>query len=117
MQGPLRAAVRRARALGIRVAAATDGSYEDGYDTGRIRVAHDIELLVQACGFTPLEAISAATANGAAVLDVAGRTGTLAVGKEADLVVLDRDPLQDTTVLFEPLMVVSDGRVVVDRIR
>lgn len=117
MQGPLRAAVRRARALGIPVATATDGSYEDGDDTGRIRVAHDIELLVQACGFTPLEAIVAATATGAAALDIASRTGTLVVGKEADLVVLDRDPLQDTTVLFEPLMVVSDGRVVVDRLR
>lgn len=117
MQGPLRAAVRKAKALGIPVAAATDGSYADGDDTGRIRVAHDVELLVQACGFTPLEAIAAATSTGAAVLDIATRTGTLEVGKEGDLVVLDRDPLQDTTVLFEPLAVVSDGRVVLNRLR
>lgn len=116
MQGPLRAAVRRAKAMGIPIAAATDGSYADGDDTGRIRVAHDIELLVQACDFTPLEAIVAATATGAAVLDIGARTGTLVVGKEADLVVLDRNPLQDTTVLFEPLLVVSDGRIVVNRL-
>lgn len=115
MQGPLRAAVRKAKALGLAVAAATDGSYADGDDTGRIRVAHDMELLVQACGYTPLEAITAATATGAAVLDIAVRTGTLTVGKEGDLVVLDRDPLRDTAVLFEPLVVVSDGRVVVNR--
>jgi imidazolonepropionase-like amidohydrolase len=115
MMAPLRAAVRKARSLGIPVAAATDGSYADGEDTGRIRVAHDIELLVQACGFTPLEAITAATATGAKVLDIASRTGTLVQGLEADLIVLDRNPLDDTSVLFEPLLVVSNGKVVVDR--
>jgi imidazolonepropionase-like amidohydrolase len=115
MMGPLRAAVRKAKTLGIPIAAATDGSYADGDDTGRIRVAHDMELLVQACGFTPLEAISAATATGARVLDIASRTGTIVPGLEADLVVLDRNPLDDMTVLFEPLVVISNGRVVVDR--
>jgi imidazolonepropionase-like amidohydrolase len=107
--------VRKAKTLGIPIAAATDGSYADGDDTGRIRVAHDMELLVQACGFTPLEAISAATATGARVLDIASRTGTIVPGLEADLVVLDRNPLDDMTVLFEPLVVISNGRVVVDR--
>ncbi len=115
MMGPLRAAVRKARGLGIPIAAATDGSYADGDDTGRIRVAHDMELLVQHGGLTPLEAITAATATGAHVLDVASRTGTIAPGLEADLMVLDRNPLDDMTVLFEPLVVISDGRVVVDR--
>lgn len=115
MMAPLRGAVRKARLLGIPIAAATDGSYADGDDTGRIRVAHDMELMVQACGFTPLEAITAATAIGARVLDIARRTGTLVPGLEADLVVLDRNPLEDTTALFEPLLVVADGKVVVDR--
>lgn len=115
MMGPLRAAVRKAKAIGIPIAAATDGSYADGDDTGRIRVAHDIELLVQACGFTPLDAITAATATGAKVLDIAQRTGALVVGLEADLIVLDRNPLEDTTALFEPLVVISDGKVVVNR--
>jgi imidazolonepropionase-like amidohydrolase len=115
MMAPLRAAVRKARALGITIAAATDGSYADGEDTGRIRVAHEIELLVSHGGHTPLEAIGAATAQGATVLGIAQRTGTIEVGREADLVVFDRDPQQDLTVLFEPLIVVSDGRVVLDR--
>ena len=115
MMGPLRAAVRKAKAMGIPIAAATDGSYADGDDTGRIRVAHDMELLVQACGFTPLDAITAATATGARVLDVAQRTGTLAVGLEADVIVLDRNPLEDTTVLFEPLVVISDGKILLNR--
>ncbi len=116
MMAPLRAAVRKAKSLGITIAAATDGTYADGDDSGRIRVAHDVEQLVHHCGFTPLEAIIAATANGARVLDVADRTGTLRPGLEADLIVLDRNPLDDVTALFEPLLVVSDGRVVVSRL-
>ena len=45
MMGPLRAAVRKAHALGITIAAATDGSYADKDDTGRIRIAHEIAML------------------------------------------------------------------------
>jgi imidazolonepropionase-like amidohydrolase len=51
----------------------------------------DIELLVEA-GFTPLEAIHAATANGAQFLGELDRIGTIAPGKQADLVVLDGNP-------------------------
>ena len=50
-----------------------------------------VELLVEA-GFTPLEAISIATLNGAKYLGRDGRIGSLAVGKQADLVVIAGDP-------------------------
>lgn len=50
-----------------------------------------VELLV-AAGFTPLEAIRIATLNGATFLGIADRTGTVAVGKEADLIVVQGDP-------------------------
>jgi len=115
MAAPLRAAVRRARALGIVVAAATDGTYGDGDDTARIRIAHEIDLLVTECGYTPLEALAAATSAGARVLDVADRTGTLRLGLEADLLVFERDPLADRTALLDPVVVVSDGRIRLER--
>ena len=51
----------------------------------------EVELLVEA-GFTPLEAIHIATANGAQFLGDLDRIGTIAPGKQADLVVIKGDP-------------------------
>ena len=42
------------------------------------------------------------------------RTGTIRVGLEADLVAYDGDPLADARALFEPRLVVSDGRILVE---
>jgi len=50
-----------------------------------------LELLVEE-GFTPLEAIKIGTLNGATYLGRAARVGSIAVGKQADLVVVDGDP-------------------------
>jgi imidazolonepropionase-like amidohydrolase len=51
----------------------------------------EVELLVEA-GFTPVEAIHIATANGAQYLGELDRIGTIAPGKQADLVVIKGDP-------------------------
>lgn len=114
MMGPLRSAVKKAHALGITIAAATDGSYADGDDTGRIRVAHEIAMFREFAGMTPLESIAAATRNGAEVLGIDARTGTVRPGLEADLVAYDGNPLADDLALLDPRLVVSDGRIVVE---
>jgi Amidohydrolase family len=51
----------------------------------------EIELLVEA-GFTPVEAIQIATGNGASYLGQLDRIGTIAAGKQADLVLIKGDP-------------------------
>src|SRR5206468_11168380 len=51
----------------------------------------EVELLVEA-GFTPVEAIHIATENGAVYLGELDRIGTIAPGKQADLVVIKGDP-------------------------
>lgn len=114
MFASLKAAVRKAHELGLPIAASTDGTYDDSDDTGRVRVAHEIALYRQLAGMTPLESITAATLTGARVLGIESRTGSIRVGLEADLVVFDGDPLAESDMLFEPRLVVSDGRILVE---
>lgn len=116
MFAPLKSAVRRAHALGVQIAASTDGTYNDRDDTGRVRVAHEIALYRELAGMSPLESIMAATQNGARLLGIESRTGTIRAGLEADLVVYEGDPLAGSEMLFEPRLVVSDGRVMVEGI-
>jgi imidazolonepropionase-like amidohydrolase len=114
MFAALKAAVRRAHALGVPLAASTDGTYDDRDDTGRVRVAHEIALYRDLAGMSPLESITAATQNGARALGIESRTGTIRAGLEADLVVYEGDPMADSEMLFEPRLVVSDGRILVE---
>ena len=50
-------------------------------------------------GVSPADALLAATARGAEVLQIESRTGTLEPGKDADLIALDGNPLEDPTAL------------------
>ena len=67
-----------------------------------------VELLVEA-GFTPLEAIHIATANGAQYLGELDRIGTISAGKEADLVVVKGDPSVKIEDIENVEMVFKDG--------
>ncbi len=68
----------------------------------------EVELLVEA-GFTPVEAIHIATSNGAEFLGELDRIGTLAAGKQADLVVIDGDPFGNIKDIEEVETVFKDG--------
>ncbi len=67
-----------------------------------------IELLV-AAGFTPLEAIRIGTLNGATYLGLADRIGSIAPGKNADLVVVRGDPSRDIRDIEQVEIVFKDG--------
>ncbi len=67
-----------------------------------------IELLVEG-GLTPLEAISVATLNGARYLERDREIGSIAVGKQADLVVLGDDPVADITAIRNVELVFKRG--------
>lgn len=68
----------------------------------------EVELLVEA-GFTPLEAIRIATANGAQFLGDLDRIGTIAPGKQADLVVIKGDPSKKIEDIENVETVFKDG--------
>ena len=68
----------------------------------------EVELLVDA-GFTPVEAIHIATANGAQFLSELDKIGTLAVGKVADIVVLQGDPSANIKDIEKVELVFKDG--------
>jgi len=68
----------------------------------------EVELLVEA-GFTPLEAIHIATYNGAQYLGELDRIGTIATGKEADLVVIKGDPTKKIEDIENTEIVFKDG--------
>ena len=68
----------------------------------------EIELLVEA-GFTPVQAIQIATLNGATFLGRQEQIGSIAVGKNADLVVIKGDPAAQITDIENVEMVFKDG--------
>ncbi len=68
----------------------------------------EIELLVEA-GFSASDAIRISTLNGATYLGLAGRIGTVAPGKNADLVVVKGDPAQRITDVENVELVFKDG--------
>ncbi|HEX3821144.1 MAG TPA: amidohydrolase family protein [Candidatus Sulfotelmatobacter sp.] len=68
----------------------------------------EVELLVEA-GFTPVEAIHIATSNGAQYLGELDRIGTIATGKQADLVVIDGDPSKNIEDIEKVETVFKDG--------
>lgn len=59
----------------------------------------ELELLREA-GFHPLEVIRSATLNGAQALGMEAEIGTIAVGKRADLILIDENPLENLKVLY-----------------
>lgn len=87
---------------GVPIVAGTDG--------WGIELIRELEIYRQA-GFSPAEAIQSATIVPARVVGADKRTGSIAVGKEADLVLVDGDPSTDLGALRRVVTVVSDGYV------
>ena len=105
-------AIRAAHALGVPVITGVDTEYGPN---SLSRVATEIAHLHD-LGFTPIDAIRAATSVAAQCLGIEKRVGMLKVGMEADLVVVERNPLDDVRALQDVVIVIADGRVALKRI-
>jgi imidazolonepropionase-like amidohydrolase len=96
--------------LGVPIAAGTD--------TGEVGVTADLVwreiVLIRDHGASAMTAVRAATSTAARLLGIEDQVGTVEVGKRADLVLIDGDPLDDLRRLAGPVLVVQGGRVVHD---
>jgi imidazolonepropionase-like amidohydrolase len=93
---------------GGKVLVGTDGGNQA---TPGPAVHHEMEILVEDGGFTPMQALQGATKWPAEAMKVAKEIGTVEVGKLADLVILNRDPLQDISAVKNISTVVFNGQV------
>jgi imidazolonepropionase-like amidohydrolase len=57
-----------------------------------------------------------ATSVAAACLGIDGRTGSMKAGLEADLIVVDHDPIVNPRALGSPVLVVNNGRIAINRL-
>ena len=85
--------IGRAQRGGVKVTAGTD--LTNPFVVPGHSMHEELRLLVNGCGFSPMEAIVAATGRAAELLGQADELGTVEKRKMADLVVLDGDPLED----------------------
>jgi imidazolonepropionase-like amidohydrolase len=106
----LRETAARAWKLGVRIVAGSDAQYDD-----ERRLQDELTELVQ-IGMAPMDAIKAATSVAAECLMIGGRTGSVKSGLEADLIAVDTDPLADINALRDVLLVINNGKIVVDRL-
>jgi len=104
------AITRRAHHDGVPLAAGTDSFGNPARDAVP-NIHREMELLVEQCGLTPIEAIRAATYNGARTVGMEKDYGTLEAGKIADLVILRDDPSTDIKRTRDIFAVIKGGMV------
>ncbi len=100
--------VKRLKDAGILIAAGTDAPYPGDFQGEGIH--RELELLVES-GLTPLEAITMATKNAAAIVNAETEWGTLEPGKIADILIVDGKPDQNISETKNIIAVIKEGTV------
>lgn len=99
----------RALASGVTIACGSDaGVFSHGHN-GR-----ELELMVE-YGMSPADTLRAATTTAAKVLRRENDLGRVAKGYLADLIAVRGNPLEDISVLREPVLVIKNGTIIIDR--
>ena len=99
------AMVRRALNIGVKIALGTDAAV---YPHGNNALEF---TLMAADGMTPSQSLLAGTAVASELLGLASKVGTLTAGKQADIVAVPGNPLDDIRVTGSVLFVMKDGAV------
>ena len=98
--------------LGIKIVTGADTGYGPNSTT---RVGMEITNFVR-LGMKPMDAIQSATIVGAELLQISNKTGTVEVGKEADLIVVTKNPLEDIRTIQDVVFVMSNGQIGLNRL-
>lgn len=104
--------VKRAMEIGVPIAASTDSGYGPESLT---RVSTEVINFVK-LGMSNNQALRSATIDAAKLLRVDDRTGSIEIGKEADIIVTYSNPLEDITAIQDVITVISNGKVVLNRL-
>jgi imidazolonepropionase-like amidohydrolase len=98
--------IKHAMQAGVKIALGTDAAvYPHGLN------AHELDVYVNQLGMTPLAALQTATINAADLMGWTAKTGTLEPGKWADMIAVERNPLDDVRVLQNVKFVMKAGVV------
>ena len=98
--------IKRAMQAGVKIALGTDAAvYPHGLN------AHELDVYVNQIGMAPLAALQSTTINAADLMGWSAKTGTLEPGKWADIIAVDKNPLDDVRVLQDVKFVMKGGVV------
>ena len=104
--------VQRAHRMGVKIVTGADTQYGP---ESLSRISGEVMHLVE-LGLTSVEALRSATTIAADLLGLGGKTGAIQTGFEADVIVVEKNPLQDVRALADVLVVISNGRVALNRL-
>jgi imidazolonepropionase-like amidohydrolase len=98
--------IKRAMQAGVKIALGTDAAvYPHGLN------AHELDVYVNQLGMSPLTALQTATVNAADLMGWTAKIGTLEPGKWADIIGVEKNPLDDVRVLQDVRFVMKGGVV------
>jgi len=101
--------ITRMHEAGVKIAVGTDAGGTVGYNFQGYNTPWELKILVE-CGMTPMQAIVAATRNGAEAIGVEDKLGTVEPGKIADLLILSADPLEDIENIRQIEWILQEGK-------
>ena len=103
---------RKALGLGIPIVTGADNNYTANTTS---RISLECQHFVR-MGMSNFQAIQSATKLAARLLGIESNTGTIEVGKDADLLLIAGNPLEEIRYLQDALMVISNGQIALKRI-
>ena len=104
--------IKMAYKMGIKIATGADTGYGPNSTT---RIGMEITNFIS-LGMKPIDAIRSATIIGAELLGISKQTGTIDIGKDADIIVVTKNPLNDVRTIQDVVFVMSNGNIALNRL-